>query len=222
MKAEPDSSIPLWVRAVTVPCVTGFLSAALGLFVLVGWVLSIPWLKSFLPGAVDMKANTAFGLLVAGVSLCLLDAAASRRQVRMGQGLALAVAVLGFATVGEWAFDWHLGIDELLFLDPTGAHGRMSSFSAVVFAAIGLGLAALPVRSLRWLVRVAATLALLVGGVSLTGYLWNASELVTGRFLPPVAANTAAAFILLGIGAFTATRPPAARTPGIVGGVFIR
>jgi signal transduction histidine kinase/CHASE3 domain sensor protein len=87
----------------------------------------------------------------------------------------------------------------------------MSPSSAVVFATLGLGLAALPLRPLRWFVWFAANLTILIGGVSLIGYVWNASELVADRILPPVAITTAAAFVLLGIGALIATRAPAER-----------
>jgi hypothetical protein len=61
----------------TVSRILGSLSAAVGLFVLIGWALGIPWIKSVLPGA---KANTAVGLLLAGVALCLLDVQSSRRR----------------------------------------------------------------------------------------------------------------------------------------------
>ncbi len=191
------------------------MSVVMGLFVLVGWVLDIAWIKSVLPGAVEMKANTAVGLLLAGAALWLLDSPPSAWWQRTGQALALAAALLGFATAAEYAFGWRLGIDELLVRDATNAYnpfrGRMSPYSALVFASLGLGLAALPLRPLRWLVWLAANLAVLIGGVSVIGYLWRASELVTDRILPPVAVHTAAVFILLGAGTFAASRQSAER-----------
>lgn len=56
-----------------IPRITSLLCAALGAFVLAGWVFGIPWIKSVLPGAVEMKANTAVGLLLAGIALNLLN-----------------------------------------------------------------------------------------------------------------------------------------------------
>ena len=44
-----------------------------------------------------MKANTAVGLVLTGVALCLLDGQPSRHQSRIGQTLAWVVALLGFA-----------------------------------------------------------------------------------------------------------------------------
>ncbi len=49
------------------------LCALLGLVVLCGWLVDAPLLRSVLPGAVQMKANTAIGLLLCAAAL-LTDA----------------------------------------------------------------------------------------------------------------------------------------------------
>ena len=199
------------IERIHVPRVAGNLCVATGLIVLTGWTLGIPWIKSVLPGAVEMKVNTAIGLLLSGIALQLLEPSAGGKRRQIGQGLSLLVAAIGLATVCEYAFGWQLGIDELLFRDTSwvfNAHrGRMSPYSAIVFTVIGLGLTALPHRAHHWLVWTAGSLTILIGGVSFIGYLWNASELVTDRILPPVAMNTAVAFVLLGIGTLSATSP---------------
>ena len=48
------------------------LTAALGVSVLAGWAFGLPLLKSVLPGEVEMKANTAVGLALAGCALFIL------------------------------------------------------------------------------------------------------------------------------------------------------
>jgi hypothetical protein len=48
------------------------LTAALGVIVLAGWAFGLPFLKSVLPGAVEMKADTAVGLVLAGCALYIL------------------------------------------------------------------------------------------------------------------------------------------------------
>jgi len=115
--------------------------AALGLTVLAGWGLDVPLIKSALPGAIEMKANTALCFLLAGGVLFL------RLQTpgwqRPAQGMALAVAAIGLATLGEYGFGWQLGIDQLLFREPAGAlytlyAGRMSVYAATGFAAAWL------------------------------------------------------------------------------------
>ena len=194
------------------------MTAVLGVIVLAGWAFGIPLLKSVLPGAVEMKANTAVGLVLAGCALFILGARPSPPLQRLAQALALAVGALGFATLGEYLFGWQLGIDELLFRDTADAYnvirGRMSPYSAAAFAVIGLGLAALPRPSLRPLAWSAAIVMTVIGALSFLGYLWNASELVTDLLLPPVAVNTAVAFILLGAGTLLATRRPVTQQEG--------
>ncbi len=198
--------VTLVVRLVAV------LTSALGVIVLAGWAFDLPLLKSVLPGAVEMVANTAVGLVLAGCALFVLGDRPSPPLRRLAQALALAVAALGLATLGEYLFGWRLGIDELLFRYTAGAFnvnpGRMSPYSAVAFASIGLGLAVLPRPSLRPLVWLAAVVVMAIGAISFIGYAWNASELVTDRLLTPVAVNTALAFVLLGAGTLLATRRP--------------
>ena len=191
-------TVPLLIRLAAV------LTAALGVIVLAGWTFGVPLLKSVLPGAVEMKANTAVALVLAGCALFILAYRPAPPLERLAQALALAVGALGLATLGQYLFGWRLGIDELLFRDTTDAYnairGRMSPYSAFAFACIGAALAVLPRPRLRPLTWTAATVMTAIGALSLLGYLWNASELVTDRLLPPVAANTAAAFMLLGGG----------------------
>ena len=190
----------------TLPKLVAVITVMLGLVALIGWVLSIPLLKSILPGAVEMKANTAVGLVLSACALFILSDRPSRPQQHVAQTLGLVVLMLGLATLGQYLFGWQLGIDELLFRDATDAYniipGRMSFFSAIVFAFIGLALTALPRDSLQPLAWLASILVIAIGAISFLGYLWNASELVTDRWLPPIAVNTAIAFALLGIGMF--------------------
>ncbi len=156
-----------------------------------------------------MKANTAAGLMLAGIALSLFASHSSAVLDRTAQIIALLVAALGLATFGQYLFGWNLGIDELLFLDTGHAfnaiRGRMSPFSAAAFSGAGLAIAGLPVRRLRPLIWFASISVILVGVVSILGYAWNATELVTDRWLPPVALNTAVAFALIGSGTLLVT-----------------
>ncbi|MEK6245519.1 MAG: ATP-binding protein [Pseudomonadota bacterium] len=215
LQGHPSHQHPMRNAAFTVALLVrlaAVLTAAIGVIVFAGWVFGLPLLKSVLPGVVEMKANTAVGLVLAGYALFFLGDRPSLPLQRLAQALALAVGALGLATLGEYLFGWQLGIDELLFRDTAGAYnvirGRMSPYSAVAFASIGLALTALPRPSLRPLVWSAAIVMTAIGALSFLGYLWNASELITDRLLPPVAVNTAVAFILLGAGTLLATRRP--------------
>ncbi|MHB1676684.1 MAG: ATP-binding protein [Sulfuriferula sp.] len=194
------------------PFWAAFITGMLGLVVLIGWTFSIPLLTSVFPGAVEMKANTAVGLMLAAWALFMLVRQPSQSRQRLARILALVVVALGIATLSQYLFGWHLGIDELLFHDTADAYnairGRMSPFTAAAFIIIGLTLTALPVRSLRPLVRLMSIIVIAIGAIVLLSYLWNTSELVTDSWLPPVAVNSAFAFTLLGGGMFLASWVP--------------
>ena len=194
------------------PRLAALITAVLGLVVLAVWSFAVPVLKSVLPGAAEMTADTAAGLVLAACALFILCDRPPPRLQRLAQAMALAVTALGLATLGRYVFGWRLGPDVLLFGNTAEAlnlfSGRMSPYSSVAFALIGLGLAALPRPALRPLARLAAICVMAIGAVTYLGYLWNVNALVTDPWLPPVAMNAAFAFILLGAGTFLANRKP--------------
>jgi PAS domain S-box-containing protein len=178
----------------------------IGMSGLMGWVLGIPWLKSVLSDAVEMKANTAIGLILAAGALCAPVTGGSPAWRAAAQTLGWAVMLLGLATLSQYLFGWQLGIDEFLFLDAANAYnrvpGRMSPYSALAFSAMGLALVLTRHARLRAAASVLAALVCGLGFLGFLGYLWNASELVTDDVLPPLALNTSIAFMLLGTGAW--------------------
>lgn len=116
------------------------LSALLGVIVLIGWAIDAPILRSVIPGAVQMKANTAVALVAAGVVLRLATRPRSQGHRALAQILAIFIAMLRLATLAEYQFRWNLRIDELLVRDTASAFnsdkGRMSPYSAVAFVAL--------------------------------------------------------------------------------------
>ncbi len=182
----------------------------IGLTVLAGWIGDLPVLKSVIPGAVEMKANTAVGFMASGAALWLAAHSQPPPLQRLAQTLFLLVGLLGAATGAQYLFGWQLGIDEFLFLDKQGAYnairGRMSPYSAAAFVGIGMAMLTPPRGSLQALCYVAATVTLLIGALSILGYAWNASEVTTDTLLPPVAIHSAMAFGLLGLGMLATLR----------------
>jgi PAS domain S-box-containing protein len=176
----------------------------IGAAVLLGWLLDVPFLKSMLPGAVQMKANTAVALLLSGAALFLCAEDRLRMPPAAVLAPAFAVALIGAVTGAQYAGGFDVGIDELLFRDRAQAYndipGRMSPYTAAAFVLFGAGMAALHTRRLRRLGRVASCLVGLIGVGSLLGYLWNASDIITDDLLPPVAVHTAMALVLLAAG----------------------
>lgn len=182
----------------------------IGLTSLTGWALGIHALTSVIPGAVEMKVNTALCVIACGVALLILSDRATMGLDRTGQALGIATALLAAATLSEYLFGWNLGIDELFAKDRGHAYnvfsGRMSPFSTAAFMAIGLSLASLPHGAFRRLTKAGAIFGVAASIFPLLGYLWNAGELVTDTWLPPVALNTAVCFLLLGLGILLSPR----------------
>jgi PAS domain S-box-containing protein len=179
-------------------------TALFGLVALAGWSFHIPVLTRLLPGALEMKANTAVGVILCGAALLILADRVAVHLERIAYGFALAVVAMGLATLTEYVFGWQLGIDELLVKEPRVVHnvfpGRMSPFSAAAFALIGSALAAMHRESWLTAAKSAAVLVILIGAVPIIGYLWRAGDLITDAWAPPLAINTAICFVLLGAG----------------------
>ena len=200
------------------------IAAAIAASGLIGWLFNLPAVRSLLPHAVEMKANTAVALLIASASLWARSVAHPMPR-RLGVLLAVAVALIGAVTLIEYLFGWRAGIDQVLFQDNGNAfnsfRGRMSPYSATAFLALGLALAPPPRRSLRPLLLSGGFVVAAIGFSSAVGYSWNAAELTTDQWLPPVALNTAVALLLLGIGsmfvdAAVGHRMPRARIGGSI------
>lgn len=148
---------------------------------LVGWILDIEFLKTVAPGLPKMVANTALAFVLAGASLWLLrEEGANRRARGVGRACAVAVAVIGVLTLGEYLPGRDLAIEPLLFGAPTDAletsiPGRPSLPTALNFVLVGLALLLLDVKIRRdhWPAQLLALTAALVALRSLAGYTYG-------------------------------------------------
>src|SRR6185503_4449353 len=106
--------------------VAGGIVLAIGLLVLLGWLLDIPALKSILPNLATMKANTAIAFVLAGISLWLVSANHENQRLDLiARACATLIALIGVLTLSETIFSQDLSIDQLLFKDtiaPESAH----------------------------------------------------------------------------------------------------
>jgi PAS domain S-box-containing protein len=187
------------------------LVAALGASVLGGWALDIGVLQNLLSGRVSMKPDTAAGLLLSGSALALLSRATVGTAARLLAGVAAAaVFVLGALNLADAIFGWNLEVDQWLFRELAGSHGRaapgpMTPSSAFCLVLTGTAIAlASQVQGLFRDYRGTPVLSALggmlviVGGLALLGHLllewfdiriWNYAGM---------AASTGAGFALLG------------------------
>ena len=194
---------PILIGQVLAACVI-----AIGTTVLLGWVLGLEMLTGLRPGAHPMKANTAVGLILAGAALLL---APSTRRWAGPLRLALggAVLALGLATLAEYAFDWRMGIDDLLTRNPAatglpGLPGRPSPIAALNFVLAGLALLVLDSGG-GWRVRPAELLALTIGlltFISFQGYVFGEASLQHVPAFSTVGFHTAVAFVALSTALF--------------------
>ena len=213
----------------------------LALLVLLGWQCHIPLLKRGYPGSPStMKANTAIGFLLAGLSLWLLQLEARVQTARLkkqlgslGTSFALGVFLIGLLTVSQYRFGWQLGLDELLFRDvapstTTLYPGRMGENTAFNFILVGSALYLLrhTARSSAWLAQSLSYLVYLIALLPLMGHLFGVNptyEFVT--VITTMAAHTAVGFIVLCVGLFL-SRPDQglmqAVTSPLAGGMMAR
>ncbi len=209
-----------------------FISACL---VLAGWVWDVPALKSVLPGFVSMKANTALGFMLLGLSLWLLQAKRSDRVLnrRIARGCSLAVFLIGTLTVIEYTTRLDFGIDQCIVRSAgdvlmAAFPGRMAINSAANFIFAGSAFFLMTWRNPRY--STAAQFLLIPLGalslLSLTGYLYGAQPFfLVGRYSTAEALHTVVLFLAVFLGGMLCrTDSGFARhlTSDRIGGRFLR
>jgi PAS domain S-box-containing protein len=216
-----------------VPAVAAAAAMAVGATVLAGWAFDAPALRQMAPGLIPMLPNTAVTVALLGVALWLLrpraaadgagraDAAPGARAA--AQACAGAVLLLALLVGAEWVLGRDLGADRVLFrrlVSAPGAPtppGRMAVNTVITLAALA---ASLLLMDVRWPARQTAAgrlgrrlrggcaaVGTLVPYFALVGYVYGVRRLYdpAGLFAG-MAANTAAALTLLGVGV-TLARP---------------
>ena len=187
----------------------GMTVAVLGSAVLAAWFFDLPVLKGIDPDWATMKPNTALSFLLAGSALWLLapaePAPARRLAGRLG---AVAVAAIALLTIAAYAFDYDLGIDQLLFVDPTTTlyPGRPAPTTAGLFLSIAIALLLLRTPRTRLGVLIDLLAGVVVAGayLAIIGYLYHAPALYTVPGYSSMALHTAIGHLLLGASVFLA------------------
>jgi PAS domain S-box-containing protein len=180
------------------------LGAALGaLLTLAGWATDTPRLTDWLSDGISMLPNSAACTVCVGVALVL---AAGRGRRRVVAALGILVALVGAATLLEYATRSTFGIDTLLVPRPWGQRatsepGRMGAPSAISFMILGISLALLTGgRRRRQAAAVGALLAMAIAGLAFIGYVFRADVLYALPAVTAIARQTAGGVLLLGAG----------------------
>jgi PAS domain S-box-containing protein len=208
LTSNPDSkpAIELGTRPAArrnaVPRAGGLVTLAIGAFFLVFWMIT-PLADREWVGA-SMKTNTALSLVMAALSLLLLDR--GRIAGLTSAALATLTAFVGVATLLEYASGLDLHLDQVVALDfplpqNRGLPNRMAPNTALVFALAGFALLSLPSRQ-RAVAVAGQALALGVLGICVlaeVGYLYNATALYQPTQYIGMSPYTAAAGTILGL-----------------------
>ena len=184
------------------------LTCAVGVLVLIGWILSYEMLKSISPDWVSMKANTAICFLLSGASLWLhVRHSRGPLLARLAQGLGLVVLAAGALTILEYALGFDFRIDQAFFRESIGASstampGRMAVAAAASFVLLGWSLFFFRTRfGTRFgrIIQIPAVLAACIAIIGVAGYLYGAEGL---KHIGPqfIALHSALTFVIFSVG----------------------
>jgi diguanylate cyclase (GGDEF)-like protein/PAS domain S-box-containing protein len=174
-------------------------------------------LKSVVAGLTPMKPNTALAFVVAGAALICLRQSASERSKVTGRALGLLLVIFGLVICAEYLFGG-VGIDRLLFTDPSGGHpGRPSPHTAAALAIFGLAVAGtdLPGRWGRATSYLAAAFAVVVL-FAVVGYSFGVEYLHGTGGGTGIAIPTLLSLVLLAVSLFC-LRPERGIVASLVG-----
>jgi PAS domain S-box-containing protein len=183
----------------------GIVVMLMGATVLAGWLFDISILKSGYSN-IAMKANTAVALMLAGISLSLLNVNTESNLRRLsGEFSAIAIMLIGVLTLSQHIVGWNLGIDQLLFTEPTGAGattspGRMGPPASTCFTLSGIAMLLLHLRRTIRFAQFAAIIVALWALLAIIGYAYQVEQLYGIAHYTGIALHTAVTLFLLGLG----------------------
>ncbi len=185
------------------------LATCIGGLVLIGWFAHIPILTSFINGYVTMKVNTAFGIILVGVSLLILTSPTAKKSFFLARIFSSVIIALGALSLAQDIFNLKLHFDEVLITDidarlkGSTSPGRMSPITAICFMAMGMFLwfnlskKNKCVLISQWLAHFVTFMSFL----AIVGYLFNVPVFYKLSFLTSMAVHTAMCFFFLSIAA---------------------
>jgi diguanylate cyclase (GGDEF)-like protein len=183
----------------------GAVAMLLGAVGFTGWLFDLPLLRTVISGYASMKANTAVGLLAAGLALILAAAfpASAGVALRLRQAAAATAILLGASALAQFFGRIDLGIDQFLFRDPFTPvemfSGRMARADAVGFLLFGFSVL-FSLRQPAWAFWLGFTLTAAGFWGSLfvcMGFMFNVQALYGSSWFGSVAIHTALGFLAL-------------------------
>jgi signal transduction histidine kinase len=185
----------------------------IGLWELAGWNFDTPILQLLLTDQSKIKPTGALALVLAGVSLWLLQTERRTRGSRLvAQVCASAALLIGVVTLSEYIFATDFGIDTSLQRRAAMSAGAIASLRISPATAVNLILLSMALLLLirkdgaGWLVHIPAMAALVTPSVALMAYLHKMPALYTIGSGSEMAWTTALTIIVLSCG-IICTRP---------------
>jgi hypothetical protein len=174
----------------------------IGCLSLLGWILNISFLKSFVPSLTPMNPFTSIGFFL--ISLALLSQLLKIHNSRFDSLLLFFTyffggftALLGLITVVGFLMGVNLGVDQLLFTDKLDGN-RIAPNTGLNFLLVGLAILTLDVQKEKTyrLPQFFIITAFVISIFAIIGYAYSVLSLYKVSIYIPMAFNTALAFTL--------------------------
>lgn len=186
-------------------------TALAGTSVLFGWIFGIDALTRVVQGMAAMNPWTAVCFILIGLALLARRWPRSAPIRTLGIVAALIPAISGALKLTEILFHFDTGIDTLLFPealanDVSGLPNRMAPNTALNFVLAGTAVLLIHSEDEKNIVlaQLFALMILVLSGAALLGYAYGAATLYEVISFIPMAAHTAAAFIVLSVSIISA------------------
>lgn len=188
-----------------------------GSLIVLGWLFDVEFLKNLIPGLAPMKFNTALAFVLSALALLLRlfkDHSGSRQSLygRVADACAAVVLAIGVLTLLEYAFNWDIGIDQLLVPDrnpdpPFTLPGRMAINTTVNLTLFGLALVSMGSEK-RIGYRFTQACVVLAGAIALlaiVGYIYDIQTLAGNlATFTAMALPSTVTFLALSVGILSA------------------
>ena len=178
-----SNSINFRTNLKTVSEILSIVIIIIGVIIFIGWAFNIPLLKSPGPDFPTIKFNSALCFILIGASLWLQQTKRiNKRNRHIAQVLTVIVLLIGLIALIEHLFNFNLGIDQILFIEPSGAletsaPNRIAFIGAIEYIIIGFALLVIDKKvhkysPTQYLMILGSIISLMV----LLGYLYDAPE----------------------------------------------
>lgn len=183
--------------------ISGFI-ITMGLAVIVGWIMNIPFLKTVFPGYVSMKINTAICFALSGIAFFLL---LQKNCNIIYKSIAAFLIVFGSASFLQDVFNYNLGIDQFFITDYDAINsgvihpGRTSPITMFSFSLLGYVFFIINSRNIT-LKKTALNLLFFItilSFVAILGYLFGVPSFYKHSYFSSMALHTALTFFILSI-----------------------